>query len=97
MPRTAGVLNIQWFLCVVCVQTGMGRIQRALKRARYAAAGAAVGAALGGLFSRSAASTGGATGALVGAFIAEARFSDGEKGTVDRLKERADKQLSDSD
>jgi outer membrane lipoprotein SlyB len=51
----------------------MSRLERTLRRARYAAIGGAVGGAIGGLVSRRAASTGAGVGALLGATISEKR------------------------
>jgi osmotically inducible lipoprotein OsmB len=67
----------------------MGRIKRALSRARYAGIGGAVGGALGGLVSRNAASTGAAMGALVGATYGERRLDVGV--VVEQVKERGEK------
>jgi hypothetical protein len=61
----------------------MSRLERTVRRAKYAAVGGAVGGALGGLVSRNAASTGAGVGALVGATVAEKR------GAVDVVLERA--------
>ncbi|PSQ11181.1 hypothetical protein BRC93_06855 [Halobacteriales archaeon QS_5_70_15] len=47
----------------------MSRLERSLRRARYAA----VGGAIGGLVSRNAASTGAGMGGLLGATVAEKR------------------------
>lgn len=59
----------------------MSRLERVVRRAKYAAIGGAVGGALGGLVSRNAASTGAGIGALLGATVAEKR------GTVDAVLE----------
>jgi len=64
------------------------RLQRILRRSKYAATGAAIGAAVGALFSRNAASTGGALGALAGASIAQQR--DSVDSVVDQIKDKKD-------
>jgi len=69
------------------------RLQRIIRRSKYAATGAAIGAAVGALFSRNAASTGGALGALAGATIAQQR--DSVDSVVDQIKEKkAGKELA---
>jgi hypothetical protein len=63
----------------------MSRLERVVRRAKYAAVGGAVGGALGGLVSPRAASTGAGMGALVGATVAEKQ--EAVDGLLGRMRE----------
>jgi outer membrane lipoprotein SlyB len=64
----------------------MSRLERVVRRAKYAAVGGAVGGALGGLVSPRAASTGAGMGALVGATVAEKQ--EAVDGLLGRMREK---------
>jgi outer membrane lipoprotein SlyB len=64
----------------------MSRLERTLRRVKYAAVGGAIGGALGGLVSRNAASTGAGMGALLGATVAEKQAA--VDGVLGRMREK---------